>query len=159
MKVSVFKKISIIFIIILLILVGFKTLRIHTSVFNNYFNRHIFIFKDSILDNINWPSYSWVSEQDTLTHFVVSENVKNKKKYYELNDTCTNYYVSVWRFNTLRNCDLNQVYINKYYRIVENSNFIFEQVLDSDGDYPISVRYLYNIDVWYFCGRRHWSCK
>jgi len=117
----------------------------HHSVFNDSNDRHLFIFKDSVLENINKPSFSWVADQDTLTHFVFSEYVKNKKDYYEYNDTCNNFYIDVWEFNTLKNYELDDVFINEHSKI-EKSKFSFGETLNGDGPFSIPIRYLYNID-------------
>ena len=133
---------------LLVILVGyicFKVLITHTSVFNNNNNRHTFIFKDSVLGNINKPSYSWVSEQDTLTHFILSENLKDMKTYYDLNDTCNNYYVSVWEFKALKKYELDDVFINEH-SVIGKSEFPFEGGLDGKSPYPVSIKYFYKID-------------
>jgi hypothetical protein len=105
----------------------------------------MFIFKDIVLENLNLPSYSWISEQDTLTNFILTENLKDKKDYYELNDTCNNYYISVWEFNALKNCKLDDIFINEH-GIIPKSEFPLEGALDGKSPYPISVKYLYKID-------------
>jgi hypothetical protein len=145
MKKSINKRLLIILMVGILAFVWFKVISIHTPVFNNNNERHMFIFNDSLLENINKPSYSWVSEQDTLTNFVFSEILKNKKTYYELNDTCNNYYVSIWEFNALKKSELDDVFINEH-SVIGKSEFLFESKLNGEGDYPISIKYLYKID-------------
>jgi len=145
MKNTKYKRILTISAIILFGYIFFKFVLAHRSVFNNSNNRHAFIFKDSVLENINRPSYSWVSEQDTLTHFIFSVNLTNKKVYYELNDTCNNYYIDVWEFNALKNYKLDDVFINEH-SVIGKSEFIFEEGLDGKSPCPISIRYFYKID-------------
>lgn len=145
MKNSIYKRFLVLCSVIFLSYFVFKSLIQHSSVFNNENNRHTFIFKDSVLENINRPSYSWVSKQDTLTHFILSENLKDKKIYYELTDTCNNYYIDVWEFNALKNYELDDVFINEH-SIIRNSEFTFEYGLDGKSPYPKSIKYFYKID-------------
>lgn len=145
MRNSNYKKILILIVVSVLVFVCFQTISFHTPIFNNNNNRHMFIFNDSVFENINRPSSSWVSEQDTLTSFVFSENLKEKKNYYESNDTCNNYYVSIWEFNTSKKYELADVFINEH-SVLGGSDFQFKEMLNSEGDYPISVKYLYKID-------------
>lgn len=79
MRNSNYKKILILIVVSVLVFVCFQAISFHTPIFNNNNNRHMFIFNDSVFDNINKPSSSWVSKQDTLTSFVFSENLKEKK--------------------------------------------------------------------------------
>jgi hypothetical protein len=113
------------------------------SVAKNY----MFLFKDSVKEKIDTLSYnSWVSDEDVLNHFLLYENLKNTKDYYELNDTSyNNYYIVVWDFKNARNMALSQIKIN-YHTFIGKSDFFWGQTLDSKSFCSYSIRMHHNID-------------
>jgi hypothetical protein len=119
----------------------------HHNVFNTTSRKYLFLFKDSIINKVDTTmSYSWVADQDILNHFIYYDDLKNKKLYYELNDTSyNNYYINIWEFSSLKKYNLDDVFINSN-STIEKSKFELGEVLDSKGFCPISIKYLYKID-------------
>ncbi|MFZ4582471.1 MAG: hypothetical protein ACOYM7_07460 [Paludibacter sp.] len=87
-----------------------------------------------------------MADRDVLSHYIYYEDLKNKKPYYELNDTSyNNYYVVIWEFKDMKNYNLDDVFINER-SIISKSKFELGEVLDSKSFCPISIKYLYKID-------------
>lgn len=119
----------------------------HSSIFKVTSRKYLFFFKDSIINKVDTTmSYSWVAHQDILNHYIYYDDLKNKKLYYEINDTSyNNYYFTIWEFRDLKKYKLEDVFINTH-SIIQKSKFIWQETLDSKGFCPISVKYLYKID-------------
>jgi len=119
----------------------------HSSIFKTTSRKYLFLFKDSIINKVDTTmSYSWVAHQDILNHYIYYDDLKNKKLYYEINDTSyNNYYFTIWEFRDLKKYKLENVFINTH-SIIQKSKFIWQETLDSKGSCPISVKYLYKID-------------
>lgn len=145
MKKRIFKKILISVAVIYASIICHLFYSMHESQFNNSNDRHIYIFKESALEHIHKPSYSWVTEKDVLTNFIYYKDITKKDIIFK-NDTCyDNYYIGVWEFKTLKDCELDDVFINKRC-VIGNSKFILGETLDGKGAYSIPIRYLYKID-------------
>ena len=119
----------------------------HHGVFNSIGRKYIFLYKDSIINKVNTVSnFSWVADQDILNHYIYYEDLKNKRLYYEPDDTSyNNYYFVIWEFKTLKNYNLEDVFINTH-SIIPESKFIWGETLNSKSYCPISIKYLYKID-------------
>jgi len=134
------------FVIILIVGVSFyKTM--HHSDFKTKSSKYLFLFKDSILNKVDTEvDFSWVADQDILNHYIYYDDLKNKKDYYELNDTSyNNYYIDIWEFKSLIKCNLEDVFINTR-SIIGESKFNFQYIIDPDSYRPISIKYFYKID-------------
>ena len=143
-------KLKNVFIFIIIIIAGVTFHQFYTMHHNDFkttSRKYLFFFKDSIINKVDTSmSFSWVADQDKLNHFIYYDDLKNKKYYYELNDTSyNNYYIDIWEFNSLKGYNLNEIFINKQSNI-EKSKFILGEVLDSESYCPISIKYFYKID-------------
>ena len=115
MKKTTKKKYWILLIVLMVIAVYYYSIqKIHFSNFKTLSNRYLYLFKDSIIYKLDTTTcFSWIANQDTLNHYIFSEDIKKKKLYYEVNDTSyNNYYISIWNFKTLKNVSLKDVIIN-----------------------------------------------
>jgi len=119
----------------------------HVGHFDTASKKYLFFFKDSIVSKVDTSeNFSWISDQDILTHFIYYDDLKNKKDYYEPNDTSyNNYYFIIWEFKSLKEYEIDNVFINEH-SVIGKSEFELGQTLDSKSFCPISIKYLYNID-------------
>ena len=137
-----------VFIVALIIFFGFV---FHVFYIGHNFGsverNYLFFFKDSIHKKVD-PRNSWASDQDNISNYIYYTDLKDKRLYYEINDTTyQNYYIKIWEIKSLKNYDLDDVFINKN-SIIRNSKFEFQSTPDSSpvSDYEISFKYFYKID-------------
>jgi len=102
----------------------------HYSSFDTVSKKYLFLFKDSAINKIDTINYSWIADQDILNNYL----------YYD-----DKYIIGIWEFKTLQYTNLEDVFINKH-SIISNSEFRWQETLDSKGAFPISIKYLYKID-------------
>lgn len=118
----------------------------HRPDFSTVGQKYLYIFKDSIQYKIDENPASWVGRHDNLVHFIYYDSIKDKRDYYEVDDTTyNNYYIAVWNFESLNNYSLNEVYINSSSHI-EITSYLYGETLDPDGYCPTTVKFLYDID-------------
>ncbi|MDP4202667.1 MAG: hypothetical protein Q8861_08210 [Bacteroidota bacterium] len=137
---------STLFLLVLIVFILVKVQISYSS--NNYISKNYrCFFKDSVREKVDTLcNYSWVSDNDILTHFLFYEDLKNKKDYYELNDTSyNNYYFAIWDFKQIKNKNIEDIKIN-YQINVGNSDFIFGQTLDSQNFCSYSVKTPHYLD-------------
>jgi len=102
----------------------------HSSVFYTTSKNHLYFFKDSVISKLDTISYNWVTDQDTLDNYLYDND---------------KYILHVWKFNSLDNADLKDIFINER-SVIRKSEFRWQETLDSKSFCPISVKYLYKID-------------
>lgn len=119
----------------------------HSSVFQSVPKNYMFLFRDSVRKKVDTLScYSWVSDKDILSHFLFYKDLKNKKDYYELNDTSyNNYYFVIWDFKQLKGKKLDGIRIN-YHTFIGKSDFNWGETLDSKSFCSYSIKVHYNVD-------------
>jgi len=104
----------------------------HRANFRTESKKYLFLFKDSVIKNIDSLSTSSVSDYDVLSDFIY-HNGENK------------YYVTIWEFKDLKNYSLEDVFIEKK-SVLGESEFRLQETLNTNGPCPISLKFLYKID-------------
>jgi hypothetical protein len=140
------KHVVISFVLLFALIMLWQFSQSHKTVFFTVSHKYHYLFKDSIVNNVDSESYSCVTDNDILNQYVYYPNLKDKKEYYEPNDSNYNFYhVAIWDFKKLKDIHLNDVSINTEWNM-KKTEFLFQETLDSKSFCPISIKFLYNID-------------